>query len=65
MIGGQPAALLSVAESLAAHWTVKVRAELGPERMGNKIGIIVNRVVRWSEDCLLYEADPRHVKKLL
>ena len=26
---------------------------------------ILNRVVRWTNDCLLYTADPRHVEKLL
>ena len=44
---------------------MKVRAVLGPESSDDKEISILNRVVRWAEDCLLYEADPRHVEKLL
>ena len=46
-------------------WLVKVRATLGPEPTDDKEASILNRVVRWCDDCLLYEADPRHVDKLL
>ena len=46
-------------------WLVKVRATLGPEPPDDKEESILNRVVRWMEDCLLYEADPRRVEKLL
>ena len=46
-------------------WLVKVRATLGPEASGDKEVSILNRVVRWCDDWLLYEADPRHVEKLL
>ena len=38
---------------------------LGPEPKDDKEVSILNRVVRWCDDCLLYEADPRHVEKLL
>ena len=38
---------------------------LGPEPGDDKEVSILNRVVRWCDDCLLYEADPRHVEKLL
>ena len=38
---------------------------LGPEPEDDKEVSILNRVIRWCEDCLLYEADPRHVEKLL
>ena len=38
---------------------------LGPEPEYDKEVSILNRVIRWCDDCLLYEADPRHVEKLL
>lgn len=43
----------------------KFRATLGPEPGNDKEVSILNRIVRWCDDCLLYEADPRHVEKLL
>ena len=54
-----------VAEDLRKVWIAKTRATLGPEAGDDKEVSILNRVVRWCEDCLLYEADPRHVEKLL
>ena len=62
---GPPEALLGVAEALKKVWLVKVRATLGPEASDDEEVSTLNRIVRWSEDCLLYEADPRHVEKLL
>ena len=46
-------------------WIVKARAVLGPEHTDDQEISSLNRVVRWTKDCLLYEADPRHVEKLL
>ena len=62
---GPPGALKKVAEDLRKVWIIKVRATLGPEPGDDKEVSILNRVVRWCDDCLLYEADPRHVEKLL
>ena len=62
---GSPEALLEIAAALKKVWLVKVRAVLGPEASDDKEVSILNRVVRWCDDCLLYEADPRHVEKLL
>ena len=62
---GPPEALLEIAEALKKVWLVKVRATLGPEPKDDKEVSILNRIVRWCDDCLLYEADPRHVEKLL
>ena len=56
-------ALKAIAEEMRQLWIVKVRAVLGPEPTDDKEVSILNRVVRWSKDCLLYEADPRHVEK--
>ena len=38
---------------------------LGPEAGDDKEISILNRVVRWEKGHLKYEADPRHVEKLL
>ena len=62
---GPPWALRKVADDLTKVWIIKVRATLGPEPSDDKEVSILNRVVRWCDDCLLYEADPRHVEKLL
>ena len=62
---GPPEALEWVADDLRKVWIIKVRATLGPEPKDDKEASILNRVVRWCDDCLLYEADPRHVEKLL
>ena len=60
---GPPETLKEVAEVLRNVWLVKVRATLGPEPGDDKEVPILNRIVRWCEDCLPYEADSRHVEK--
>ena len=60
---GPPEALKGVTAALQKVWLVKVRATLGPEPTDDKEVSILNRVVRWCDDCLVYEADPRHVDK--
>ena len=62
---GPPKALEEVTASLKEVWLIKVRATLGPEATDDKEVSILNRIIRWTEDSLLYEADPRHVEKLL
>ena len=62
---GPPDALKTIAENMQMFWIINVRATLGPDASEDKEVSILNRVVRWTEDCLLYEADPRHVEKLL
>ena len=62
---GPPYGLKAIAEEMRQFWIIKVRAVLGPEASDDKKVSILNRVLRWTEDCLLYEADPRHVEKLL
>ncbi len=44
---------------------MKVRATLGPEASDDKEASVLNRIIRWESQRLLYEADPRHVEKLL
>lgn len=62
---GPPESLKVIDKASKEFWFVKVRPTLGPEPTREKEVSILNRVVRWSEDCLLYEADPRHVEILL
>ena len=64
-VEGPPEALEQITVALQKVWLVKVRATLGPEATDDKEVSILNRIVRWTEDSLLYEADPRHVEKLL
>ena len=52
-------------KDLRQHWVIKVRAVLGPELRDDKEVSILNRVVRWVTGGVEYEADPRHVEKLL
>ena len=50
---------------LANKYLVKVRSILGPERQDDKVADIFYRVVEWHDDELWWEADPRHVEKML
>ena len=43
----------------------QISTVLSPEASDDNEVSILNRVVRWTRDCLLYEADRRHVEKLL
>ena len=54
-----------VEATLRKKYIVKVRAILGPERTDDKVADILNRVVEWKDEELWYEADPRHVEKML
>ena len=50
---------------LANMYLVKVSSILGPERQDDKVADILNRVVEWRDDEVRWEADQRHVEKLL
>ena len=50
---------------LANKYLVKVRSIFCPERQDDKVADILNRVVEWHDDELWWEADPRHVEKML
>ena len=62
---GPPDALKANAKEMKQCGIVKARAVVGPEPTDDKEVSILNRVVRWTDDCLLYEADPKQVEKLL
>lgn len=55
----------AIAEEMRNFLIIKVRAVFGPDASDDKEVSILNRVAPWAKDCLLYEADPRHVEKLL
>ena len=61
---GPPAALQWVEQEMKTPFLVKVVGRLGPEAENREIRIL-NRVVRWGDKGLSYEADPRHVELLL
>ncbi len=42
-------------------YDIKVRAVLGPEPDDAKEARILNRVVRWEQDWITYDADEKHV----
>ena len=44
---------------------LKLRARIGPDEKDDKEVRIMNRIVRQHSKGILYEADPRHVEKLL
>ena len=50
---------------LAAKYILKDRDILGPDPGGQKSIVILGRVVEWRKDELWWEADPRHVEKIL
>ena len=54
-----------VVKDLKEYWIIKVRAILGPEQKDEKEVSILNRVLRWTNDGIEYEADPRQIEKLL
>ena len=62
---GPADALSRIPDELREFWLIKVRGLLGPDSTDDKEVSILNRVVRWENGDILYEADPRHVEKLL
>ena len=65
IIEGAECDLRWVEATLRKKYIVKMRAMLGPERTDDKVADILNRVVEWKDEELWYEADPRHVEKML
>jgi hypothetical protein len=52
-------------QQLELKYELKEASRLGPNEEDDKEGRVLNRVVRWTQDGLEYEGDPRHVEKLL
>ena len=54
-----------VRDVLAAKYLIKVRGVLGPDAEDQKSIVILGRVLEWREEELWWEADPRHVERIL
>ena len=52
-------------QQLESKYELKEASRLGPSPEDDKEGRVLNRIVRWTEEGLEYEGDPRHVEKLL
>ena len=65
VLEGDAKDLYDVAANLSKHWIVKIRAVMGPDAGDDKEVSVLNRILRWESQELCYEADPRHVEKLL
>eukprot|EP00973_Karenia_brevis_P018805 2576858-Karenia_brevis.AAC.1 len=47
---------------MKSWFEIKARAILGPEEGDDKEVTILGRLVRWTEEGIEYEADPKHRK---
>ena len=47
------------------HYELTTQPRLGPAPNDGKEGVVLNRIIRWCDHGLEYEADPRQVEKLL
>ena len=52
-------------KSIAEKYEITVEPRLGPGPNDAKEGRVPNRVIRWCEDSIEYEADPRQVERLV
>ena len=52
-------------ESMKEFYELTTQPRLGPGPDDAKEAIVLNRVVRWTDDGIEYEADPRQVEKLI
>eukprot|EP00973_Karenia_brevis_P051025 7085559-Karenia_brevis.AAC.1 len=50
---------------MESWFEIEVTAFLGPEDKDDKEVVILGRVVRWSDEGIEYEADPKHRKIIL
>ena len=65
VIDGEQSDLGWVRDVVAAKYLLKVRGILGAEPCDQKSTVILGRAVEWRGDELWWEADPRHVEKML
>ena len=57
--------LLWIKKLLPTWFEVNVRGTLGPDEKDDKEIIILGRTLRWTQDGLEYEADPKHRRMIL
>ncbi len=51
--------------SMTEHYECTIQPRIGPGPRDAKEGIVLNRVIRWTDAGLEYEADPRQAEKLI
>ena len=52
-------------KKLEEHYGLTKQPRLGPGKNDSKEAIILNRVIRWTDEGIEYEADPRQTEKLV
>ena len=52
-------------EEVQRHYEVTIQPRIGPGKADAKEMRVLNRVIRWCEDRIEYEADPRQTEKLI
>ncbi len=52
-------------DELTKHYECTVQPRIGPGTDDAKEGVVLNRVLRWTDGGLEYEADPRQAEKLI
>ena len=57
--------LEKIEEQMKEKYQLTRGAFLGPGPQDDKEGMVLNRVVRWCEDRIEYEADPRQAEKFV
>ena len=53
------------AETVGSKYEYTIGGRLGPGRDDDKEATVLNRVIRWTDEGVEYEADPRQVERLL
>ncbi len=51
--------------ALAEHYELTLQPRLGPGTEDAKEAVVLNRIIRWTDAGIEYEADPRQAEKLL
>ena len=62
---GRQEDLRNVAKSLAEWYEVKIRAVMGPDVSDDHEVRILNRTLKWKNNCIQYEGDERHAKTVI
>ena len=52
-------------DAIADHYVLVIGLRLGPGPGDAKEGRVLNRVIRWCDSHIEYEADPRQVERLV
>ena len=52
-------------DRIQEHYECTIQPRIGPGSDDAKEGVVLNRVIRWTDEGLEYEADPRQAEKLV